>query len=622
MRILTLLVLSIIVSCSVLRNTRNPASSRTSNTSFNSATQRWESPQLFFTNEKAFQARLFLLDQAPRGSVVKILTFLYDYGDSTKKLASHICQAEQRGVDVYLTMDSKSGSIPGQPNVFDQPKTEELYQYMANCGADVKVHNHIGDFNVVRGMGIPKRKYLGVRTNSPLNRLNHRKLFWVQSPGGQTCFILGGRNLGDHYQAWHHDSFIDGDILYCKHHGKNADEEVIVSAENSFDSIWNDRDDNVEFYPVRENKSYTFQDISFAKRKSCSKGHSTSNENVVPLPCEIPFVKGLDLNLAHNWRLKTSVWDPEKDYVRQALYEMIQKEQAEIYIETAYFDYDDDMEKHLIDALERGVDVTLISNSLFTSDAGAKALSLSRGRFIQDLLRNYGREAFRSQFSDYVKSRESAKQYADRQGKGVFRFFVTSIYSGHMIHFKGAGFKCQKNANGYKKTFLLGSHNFHVRSGLSDKEHALIWDEPVDMQCITKVGEDQFSSRFISEVKRRYNTQNIRGENVPTHIKPAYRDLIERRIKFYSLASTFYIDRQNKPILVAFMNLVDELSQDLNTRSQSSRIDKYLQKGLKWCLTRVLYKNHEEGKIPELRAGSSYILNALSPTRDFVAQFL
>ena len=596
-----------------------------SKASFDQEVKRWSHPQLFFTNRKAFQARLFLLDQAPKGSVVKILSFLYDYGDTTKRLASHICKAEKRGVHVFLTMDSKSGSIPGKPNVFDHPKTEELYQYMANCGAEVKVHNHIKDFKTVLGKVIPAKKYLKLKTNSPLNRLNHRKLFWVQAPSGSACFILGGRNLGDHYLAWHNDSFIDGDILYCNHHSKN---NVVSQAEQSFDSIWNDKDDDVQFYLVKKNNAFSYKEISFAKKPLCNNLHSTKSthstkEDEVPVPCKVNFIKGLSMPLAYNWKLKTSVWNPEKDFVRQALYKMIQKEQVEIYIETAYFDYDEKMKKHLIDALERGVDVTIISNSLFESDAGSKLLSLSRGKFIQDLLSKYGVESFRSKFSDHVKSRNLQNLYAGKkEEKGRFNFFLTSVYAGHMIHFKGAGFKCQKDERGYKKSFLLGSHNFHVRSGLSDKEHALIWNEPVDLSCISKVGERQFTPEFLYEVSTRYQVQTINGEQALTSIKPKYRDLIERRLHFYSKASTFYIERANKPILIAFKSLADELAQDLDTKEGKTTTDRYIQKGLRWVLTRVVYKNHKEGKTPEIRKGASQVLNALSSTRDFIARFL
>src|SRR5690606_17920173 len=81
------------------------------------------------------------------------------------------------------------------------------------------------------------------------NRLNHRKLFYVESPTGETCFILGGRNLGDHYLHWEMrtDSFVDGDMLICDHHldPNKKDDNVVAQASESFDEIFYAKDDGL-----------------------------------------------------------------------------------------------------------------------------------------------------------------------------------------------------------------------------------------------------------------------------------------------------------------------------------------------------------------------------------------
>ena len=101
-----------------------------------------------------------------------------------------------------------------------------------------------------------------------------------------------------------------------------------------------------------------------------------------------------------------------------------------------------------------------------------------------------------------------------------------------------------------------------------------------------------------------------------------YRDLIERRMVFYKRTDKFHFTKANTPILLSFMSLVDELSQDLGINPEQAHENVYAQKGLNWVLTRVIYKNYQPGEMPELKKGASMILNALSSTRDWVAQFL
>src|SRR5207237_1124830 len=49
------------------------------------------------------------------------------------------------------------------------------------------------------------------------DRLNHRKLFMVEDPGGQSCVIIGGRNLGDPYLTRSASFYHDGDVFFCTH---------------------------------------------------------------------------------------------------------------------------------------------------------------------------------------------------------------------------------------------------------------------------------------------------------------------------------------------------------------------------------------------------------------------
>ena len=633
-------------------------------------TDAWKVPNVIFNNKRALDVRLELLDFAPKGSKVKIMTFVFENGESTRQLAAHMCRAARRGVDIQFMADSKMGSIPGAPNIFDRPLTEEIYQYLANCGVHVRVHNHLPDFKVIAGKVVPSGQYIIkfrnrpedetsgaketiVNAQIPVNRLNHRKLFWVQSPAGRTCFLLGGRNLGDHYLAWHEDSFIDSDVVYCDHHQKalvnagvgDKSSNVVADTAKSFESIWNDKDSTygvpVSLYDVQANKDFAFKNIRLASTGEfegaklardanelqlvkSSLGEDSGAETVIPVARPLSKgngIQGRAYELSYNWRVKTSTWDPRADEVRRALYDMIKREQAEIYIESAYVEYDKEMQELLLAALERGVNVTVVGNSLFVSNKGSKLISIARDAWTAKAIKTYGQGAD-GDWASYAS--QPRHLYLDRSGPGRFHFFVTTVYAGHMIHFKGAGFKCQKQESGqFNKSFLIGSHNFHVRSGLADKEHALIWDEPVDLTCITKMGTDRFTAKTVAEAEARYTKASVPGHGeVAATIQPRYRDLIEDRMTFYTTANHFYL-KSNKPILYSFASLPDELNQEIAPEEAGKwSLNRILGNGYKWAARRIIYKEHTPGETPEVSPRGEKVFEFMSPFRDRMADFL
>lgn len=623
---------------------------------------RFRAPHIIFDNKEALDNRLRMLDYAPAGSEVAILAFVVENGETVRELAAHVCRAAQRGVDVKWLTDSKSGSLPGEPNPFDHPAMEEIFQYMANCGAEVRIHNYFDEFTKIAGFIKPANKYLfaGDIAQIGVNRLNHRKLFWAKTPAGQACFLLGGRNLGDHYLAWHPggDSFLDSDIMICNHYQKDpsdlpyADqsefEQLVHATRASFESLWTDEENGpngdiewdapVKVYRVPANNRFSFEHIYLAKtgsdglkRDAKEFGFGTNLDSArgkTPEEGEIPVaedlgvpVPGSRFQLSYDWQLKTSVWNPEYDQIRQSLHDMVRREQAEIFIESAYTEYDLEMQELLKEALARGVRVTVIANSIFTSDGPSKAISLTRAEFTNDVLVRYG-DNFEMDFDAYYEL--PRQRYQDPKQKGRFEFYVSTPYAGHMIHFKGAGFKCQKgDAGNYYKSFIIGSHNFHVRSGLADKEHALIWKEPVDLTCVYRLGEAKAAAAGIdiAEIESRYLVDPATGGF--TRLKPEFRDLIEHRLRFWSGLNHQFGAINNKPILLAFPSLRSELDsiQD-QMGDEGVTVKSVANKAFHWISDRLLYENYDPAQVPELKSGAKKILNWLSPARDFVSRFL
>lgn len=354
----------------------------------------------------------------------------------------------------------------------------------------------------------------GYEAARKFNRLNHRKLFLVDDAQKQGCMFLGGRNLGDHYLTWQDkgDNFVDSDVFFCSQHEEQAWQQTTLdAARESFDELWNNIDVSEKIFPTPTHMFWYIRfpanhpDASLAKVMIRAKegtpfgmvppGQVGANEydswkvrlrvneaalklpitdRTIPIVPDSPrmamAIHGVELANGYNWRVLRSTWDKNHDHVRAALYRAIDREQKQIYIETAYAEMDDEFRTKIEAALERGVDVTLITNSAFTSDGPSKLIRFLMAAWTKELLDKHGNAAAMRAV-----------------GEGTFRYFVSSIHGGHMIHFKGAGFRCQatptKEGIRYHKTFLIGSHNFHPRSGHTDQEHAIFWDEPADGLC-------------------------------------------------------------------------------------------------------------------------------------------
>lgn len=615
--------------------------------------------RLIQSNSEALKLRLALLDSAKSGARVRIATFVFDYGRAVETLTAHMCSAARRGVSVELLADSKSGERPGQEDAFDgtkdAQKVEELYQYLANCGVKIYIHNAGVDFVKVAGTRLPnifgvptgssvnpltalnKLKWLkselsgalrptldklGIRSDlydvlDPIqslilelrqltvmstapkyddtatvdpveqsieviasqwknllrapfwnevnlvkmteitqatqralnvdpelssvrakirafNRLNHRKLFIVDQDG-LNCTIIGGRNLGDHYLTDSPDSFHDADVFLCSSLSEDA-KDFGVEANASFEELTAGGRDpmlrnssSVLISKVRANPNYSYQSLQLNRLRL-----SVSNQ-------EAP-VNGIELTSLSQPLLLSSAWNPASDEIRRALLEGIVREQKEIYIETAYAEFNKSVRRAIEKALSRGVKVHVVTNGMFISDGASKLIRLWMQAWNEDMLKKYPR---------------------------LFKVEFATLAQGHMIHFKGAGFRCQKGLKGNYRMYLLGSHNFHPRSGYSDKEVAIEWRESAAPDCappstdliaIRKNYYDQASKKAGQKILVAYPTLTSELAVVRQSQDPVSRDLARAltRALFTYNGATGQFDTSYMKLFDRIEDLVDD----------------------------------------------------------------
>lgn len=655
---------------------------------FKEFAKSYPQPELFQDNEAGLSMRLKALDLLPAGSHVKIATFTMSNGKSTRHLARHLCLAAKRGVRAELLVDSKTGDQPGRPSLFEDSDEvriqSELLLYLANCGVDVYVHNHLESYIEVLGHRVPNifldpsldgakfgvspqdllkvtgrvnailgridalvQSKLGEKKNgldfapflenlkqfavayghlyqaskkpdsidvqgrnsaeveksiaklgrayrdllhAPLweklsadeikalipqvvsafasdselmslrrefrraNRLNHRKLFLVESSdSGVRCMLLGGRNIGDEYLESNDSNFNDGDVFLCGHHGAGA-EDTLQLASNSFESLKSDesdpvlgldRDNSVRKITAVPNYQYgllLFESGELPEGASQGEysGALTKEERTMPAEREIadpaPIHGDFVIDRALSWKFLKSDWSPAEDQVAARFSELIQSESQQVYIETPYADFSGRIREAIAAALERGVKVQIVTNSFATSDGGSKPIRLLMERWVA----------------------ETKRKYPER-----FLFQVTTAHSGHMTHFKFAAFACSRSPGVNGAAYIIGSHNFHGRSGYSDKEHALYLLRDEKDRCL-----------------RGFESSG---------------NLVSARAEFYRKLSS----RGGGPALANHRNIVDELAESyqrpgpMRTRSQrQSRV-------LSEAIIRMLY-DFPEGQKPAL----------------------
>ena len=666
-----ILFLMLFSTVSLAQTESSPRIKSWSEENFKTYVHKIPAPQFYNDNETAYQARLKLLDMVPPSGQVQISSFTFENGKVTRQLARHICLAAARGVNVELLVDAKSGQMPGAPNLYnntdDAKVVEDLYQYMANCGAKVYIHN-VQDFYLeVLGYRIPnflisnvflnlhhngsqigpieakvRLEYLvlrlqsiaqtqvdrtGVKSNikplfsnlkegiteflelstaveakvknpedkkaqdnfnkivrrlasiyrsllvDPLwdqvsqeqwqktlpsiiaamksdiefsllikeirkyNRLSHRKMFLVRNAkNSEGCLMVGGRNLGDLYLANSEDSYLDGDVLLCQHHDTSA-AKAVSAAEESFSELITDtfdpylQESNNLNHRIGENSDYIFTNVAFPEellpedtKLALYKGHLELDKRLLLKEQQweskdSAILGDHSIAKSKNWALLQAGWNPGEDEVRAKLMHLVQNESRQIYIETAYAAFDADLRAALENALSRGVQVQLVTNSFFITDGLSKLIRI--------LMSNWT-DSIRERFSNFTQ-------------------LLTTYEGGHMTHFKGAIFACQKREDGSTaRVFLMGSHNFDSRGGRSDKEQSLSWEEDTNCTPLDQSTFSQARGTYYQSVGARSGTailanfSDLYEELAAVEQSPSRSDSASTKLYSQALKSIFF----------------------------------------------------------------------------------
>ena len=295
----------------------------------------------------AFAARLFLVDHATISLDVQY--YIYEDDRIGKVFTAHLLLAAQRGVKVRILVD----------DMITSGKDEEWEKLALHPNIELRLFN-------------PNRLRTSFRNIALLldvNRLGRRMHNKALIADGSAT-IIGGRNIGNVYFASSEETlFIDYDMLVI---GK-----VVPDIYKAFDLYWNSKEaePSQEVFVYNDTKSYLaakkdLEDELKAFNKSpIGKAiiKSDFNQKITKKKLELIVAKRTDFYYDHPSKVNTSEED-DSTHISSQISENLKHIENDLVIISPYFIPSDKMITRLKILRESDVEVTIITNSLASTD--------------------------------------------------------------------------------------------------------------------------------------------------------------------------------------------------------------------------------------------------------------
>lgn len=318
---------------------------------------------LLETGADALAARLLLIDLAQ--SSIDLQYYIYAPDTTGLLIGERLLAAAQRGVRVRVLLDDiGSGMSDRVLATLDRHPNIEVRLFNP-----VSLRHDLFKF--------PSKVLEFGRIN---NRM-HNKLLLVDN----LALITGGRNIGDEYFTLSERDFQDIDILGVG--------PVSAAASSSFDAFWN----SVNAIPVKvihaDAEVYRLpgmQDLMVTRREQLMqepylKAVADSRFSNQLVRGQLPLVWGrADWMADPPAKADASADESEIPYLGLRLVEHAREVESELLIISAYFIPGDEGVQLLLDLRQRGADVSILTNSLATTDV--LAVHSHYARYRQPLL--------------------------------------------------------------------------------------------------------------------------------------------------------------------------------------------------------------------------------------------
>jgi cardiolipin synthase C len=275
---------------------------------------------LLVNDKDALHARVVMIRNAKQE--ICLTTFSIDPGFVPTAILEQIRERAKAGVRVRIIIDGLRSEL-----------TPNIERYLTEGGIEIGV-------------------YHPVLTTNPswINRRLHSKLLVVDG----TMMIIGSRNKSDSHFGLKPDSFIDYDAMISG--------PFCCEAQKYFDDLWNSND----VRPVRQGVVYRRsegkpEEFCTSLHKRFEQRYEGQDSQYMPIP--ILNVDPSEMCLVHDKDAAKS-----DRSMADAIDQLIDSSAHSVVIETPYPAFTDKFVETLRRTRERGVSVTLITNSFSTTN--------------------------------------------------------------------------------------------------------------------------------------------------------------------------------------------------------------------------------------------------------------
>lgn len=416
----------------------------------------------------AFLARIAAIEAAER--TLDLQYYIVHEGITTRAIIHHLIKAADRGVRVRFLIDDTSSHGNDLP----------VRALSAHPNIEVRMFNPLRegrDSSVGRMFGM-------LAGAGKLHRRMHNKALIADN----AVAVVGGRNLGDEYFGADREvNFADLDLL--------AMGPVVAEVSASFDTYWNSR----YALPAEAFVGRTPTPAQLDRLRERFAEYLTRDK--VARSDYIQRIKGSDLMRMIDERRFDAVWgeasavyddpskvgsdgvvDPEKR-IGPRLLKRIRGAERELLIVSPYFIPQDHGTDMLVAAEGRGVEVTVLTNSLQANDVG----------LVHDAYTDYRLRLLEGGVTIHELRAKPRLKDAEQEKKLTWRFGSSHA----SLHTKAFVVD--------RRTVFVGSMNLDPRSLLWNTELGLVVESPELAERLTRLFEQgmqpNISYRLEAEVR-------------------------------------------------------------------------------------------------------------------------
>ena len=291
----------------------------------------------------AFRYRAALIGAAERS--IDLQYYIWHDDRSGNYLADRVLQAAERGVRVRLLLDD-----------FDAVGNDAVIPVLnAHPNIEVRVYN---PFAQRRGLG----RWLDLVVE--LQRLNQRMHNKALVADGAAA-IIGGRNIGDEYFALQEErAFIDRDLLVTG--------AVVSDIARGYDAYWNSERsyplESLVEYPSSAGGVAALHDILLDREQPGIPAPENQSQALAMIQAAAGDFIWAPAELVIDRVPEADAGNDRPKEVASRLAEWIEQAREEILIESAYLVIGDPGVSLIGDAVQRGVRVRALTNSLASND--------------------------------------------------------------------------------------------------------------------------------------------------------------------------------------------------------------------------------------------------------------